>query len=70
MAFLGYDEISWIIRESFETCGDWDCAYLKLSGTPIVADGYITLAGVKEDENAIIVRDHFGSAHTYHMTGD
>lgn len=70
MAFMGYNEISWIIRESFEKCDDWNCAYEMLSGTPIVADGYITIAGVKTEENAIIARDHWGSAHTYHMTGD
>mmetsp|Transcript_4953 Transcript_4953/g.7413 ORF Transcript_4953/g.7413 Transcript_4953/m.7413 type:complete len:401 (+) Transcript_4953:25-1227(+) len=63
MLFTGFREQSWIIRDSLESCGDWDCAYDKLRNEPFNALGYIILAGVKDDEGVVISRKRFGPAH-------
>ena len=64
----GYDCISWVIRQSFEKCGDFECAKEYLSRTPIIAPGYITIAGIKENEGVVITRDRLNVAHIDELT--
>ena len=63
MLFSGYNEISWLIRETLTTCDDFQCAYQKLSTGDISALGYIILAGTKGDEGVVITGNRFGEAH-------
>lgn len=67
MMFYGYQEISWLIRKTLENCDDFDCAYVNLKHEPINALGYITLAGLKDEEGVIFTRNHLGSAHEDHL---
>jgi hypothetical protein len=67
MMFSGYKEISWLIRETFVKCDDYDCAYDHLRNTDINALGYIILAGTKDDEGVIISRLREGPAHEDHL---
>jgi len=63
MIFMGYNEISWITREALTMCDDFECAFNHLVSSPIIAPGYLTMAGTKDYEGAIISRDRFGAAH-------
>jgi len=63
MLFTGHSEISWLLRSTLDQCDTYQCAFDMLKGTPIDAFGYIVLAGVKEDEGAIISRNRYGAAH-------
>jgi hypothetical protein len=63
MIFMGYKEISWITREALILCDDFECAFNYLIQTPIIASGYLIMAGTKNYEGAIISRDRFGAAH-------
>ena len=67
MMFSGYKEISWVIRETFSLCDDYDCAYDHLKNTEINALGYIILAGTKPGEGVIISRNRKGAAHEDHL---
>jgi len=63
LIFYGVPEISWLIRDTFTVCDTFECAYSMLSTMPIIADGYIILAGLKDYEGAIISRNRAGIAH-------
>lgn len=63
MMFAGYNEISWIIRDTLMACNDYDCAYKRLAHGNINALGYIILAGTEPGQGAIISRNRFGAAH-------
>lgn len=63
MLFSGYNEQSWLIRETLDTCKDWNCAHEKLRDTPVDSLGYFILAGTKQDEGVIIARNNRGPAH-------
>lgn len=63
MILGGYKTISWSIRETFERCDTFECAQVYLSETPIIAVGYIIIAGVKDYEGVIISRNRFSIAH-------
>jgi len=67
MMFKGTQEISWLIRSTFETCDDYDCAYQKLGHEKICALGYIILAGTKDDEGVVVSRTRTGIAHEEHL---
>ena len=70
LLFTGYPSISWIIRDAFINCNDFKCAEDYLSKTHIIADGYIILAGLEEDEGVIISRNRFNSAHIDRLDKD
>lgn len=59
---MSYNQPAWTIRETLETCADYQCAFNKLSTDTLIAPGYLVVAGVKGDEGAIITRDRFGVA--------
>lgn len=59
---IGKSIQSWTLRDSFETCGDFNCALKKCRETVNAAPGYITIAGTKDDEGVVITRDQFGVA--------
>ena len=63
MIFTGYSEISWIVRDAFIQCDDFYCAESYLSSQPVIAPGYLIVAGLKGDEGVVISRDRFGVAH-------
>jgi len=63
LIFKGYPEISWITRDALTNCDNFECALSYFVSTPIIAPGYLTVAGVKNYEGAIISRDKFGAAH-------
>lgn len=63
MLFSGYNEQSWLIRETLDTCDDWNCAHAKLRDTPVDSLGYFIVAGTKQDEGVIIARNNMGAAH-------
>lgn len=67
MLFQGTQEISWLIRSTFETCDDYECAYQKLGHEKICALGYIILAGVKDEEGVVVSRSRYGIAHEEHL---
>jgi len=60
LIFEGKKAISWLIREALTTCDTFTCAVDILATTPIIAPGYIILAGTKEYEGMVISRDHTG----------
>jgi hypothetical protein len=63
LIFKGYNEISWITRDALINCADFECALGYYISTPIIAPGYLTIAGIKKYEGAVISRDKFGTAH-------
>ena len=63
MILTGYNPISWLIRETLETCVDFDCALDKYTNGAIIAPGYIILAGLQGNEGAVISRDRDQPAH-------
>eukprot|EP00350_Pseudokeronopsis_sp_OXSARD2_P014061 CAMPEP_0170546808 /NCGR_PEP_ID=MMETSP0211-20121228/5142_1 /TAXON_ID=311385 /ORGANISM="Pseudokeronopsis sp., Strain OXSARD2" /LENGTH=218 /DNA_ID=CAMNT_0010851455 /DNA_START=356 /DNA_END=1012 /DNA_ORIENTATION=+ len=58
----GYNEVAWAIRDVLTQCEDYDCALDYLSSSPIIAPTYYILAGVKNDEGAVITRERFEPA--------
>mmetsp|Transcript_11 Transcript_11/g.21 ORF Transcript_11/g.21 Transcript_11/m.21 type:complete len:187 (-) Transcript_11:377-937(-) len=62
LAFLGYNEISWAIRDALTNLHTFNDAKGQLASQKISAVGYITLAGIERDEGVVISRDRFGSA--------
>lgn len=44
-------------------CDNFECAIAYFATAPIIAPGYLTVAGVKKYEGAVISRDKFGAAH-------
>ena len=68
MQAVGYKEISWIIRDTLMTCDSYDCAKNALTSTPINALGYITIAGTKPNEGAIISRNRYDAAHIEYLS--
>ena len=67
MMFYGYQEISWLIRKTFEHCDNYDCAYKNLRSQPINALGYIILAGTEDDQGVVLTRAHIKTAHEEHL---
>ena len=61
--FIGYNEISWVIRSTLEKCGTFDCAHEILRDSTICALGYIILSGTKENEGVVITRDLDNTVH-------
>lgn len=63
MMFAGYEEISWLVRKTAETCDDFECAYKALTRDDINALGYLILAGTKPNEGVVISRNRYSDAH-------
>jgi len=59
-----------VIRDTFQSCNTYDCAFNKLSTTPQIAPSYYAIAGTQKNEGAIITRDRFGAAHIDLLTKD
>jgi hypothetical protein len=55
--FTGSQQISKLIRDTLAECGDYDCAYNRLSTQSISCPGYLAIAGTKGNEGAIITRN-------------
>jgi len=70
LIFKGKVGISWLIREALTKCGSYECAVSMLTSEPIIAPGYIILAGTKEYEGMVISRNHFGPAHIEQLSID
>lgn len=70
MIVTGFEEISWRIRTTLETCDTYDCAYKYLSRKSIDGLGYIILAGTKPGEGAVISRRRFSTAHVNKLDAD
>lgn len=68
MIFMSYSQPAWVIRDTLEVCNDYACAFEKLSTEPLIAPGYFIVAGLKENEGAIISRDRFGAANITTLT--
>jgi len=54
---------SWLFREVLEKCDDYSCALKNLAYTPISNLVYITVAGINENEGAVITRNKAGPAY-------
>jgi len=59
MIATGFDEPSWLIRETIERCDDYDCAYNYLRNVPTTSYAYLILAGVKDNEGVIFARSNW-----------
>lgn len=70
MILSGYKSISWLIRETLTECSSYDCAIEKLSHTPIIAPGYLIVAGTKDNEGTIISRNRFSPANVDTLSED
>jgi hypothetical protein len=70
LIFLGFDEISWSIRNAFETCESYDCAFNYMHDHPVIAPGYVVMGGLKGNEGAIISRDRWAPAHVDLLSED
>jgi hypothetical protein len=63
MVFEGYEDIAWLIRDALIQANNFEEAMNILITTPIIAQGYLTVAGVNPYEGAVITRSQFGLAH-------
>lgn len=70
LIFAGYTQNLKVIRDTFQSCNTYDCAFNKLSTTPQIAPSYYAIAGTQKNEGAIITRDRFGAAHIDLLTKD
>lgn len=68
--FAGYHQNTKLIRDILQTCKTYDCAYQQLHDTPVIAPSYMIVAGLKENEGAVITRDRFSVAHVDNLTND
>ncbi|XP_073397231.1 N-acylethanolamine-hydrolyzing acid amidase-like isoform X1 [Dendrobates tinctorius] len=59
--------VSWLIRNTLNEAADYQSAVLHLSNTPIIAEMYLTVAGVNSGEGASIARDRRGVAYVEHL---
>ncbi|XP_069601818.1 N-acylethanolamine-hydrolyzing acid amidase-like [Ranitomeya imitator] len=59
--------VSWLIRNTLNEASNYQSAVLQLSNTPIIAEMYITVAGVNSGEGASITRDRRGVAYVEHL---
>ena len=68
--FLGYPQVSHVIRDTLENCENYACAFNKLASTPQIAPSYYAVSGVDTYQGAIISRDRFGPAHIEILSKD
>lgn len=63
MIFSGFNEISWIIRDTLENCASYECAYDVLKSRKINSIGYIILAGTQPGEGVVLSRNRIDTAY-------
>jgi len=68
MVFEGYEDIAWLIRDALIQATTFEEAMNILITTPIIAQGYLTVAGVNPYEGAVITRSQFGLAHVEELS--
>jgi hypothetical protein len=61
--FLGFPQISHVIRDTLQECSTYSCAFNKLATTSQIAPSYYAVSGISNYEGAIISRDRYGVAH-------
>lgn len=61
--FLGYPQVSHVIRDTLQECSDYACAFNKLATTSQIAPSYYAVSGTGNYEGAIISRDRYSVAH-------
>jgi hypothetical protein len=61
--FLGFPQVSHVIRDTLTECHDYSCAFNRLATTQQIAPSYYAVSGTGENEGAIITRDRYGVAH-------
>ncbi|XP_064415590.1 N-acylethanolamine-hydrolyzing acid amidase isoform X2 [Latimeria chalumnae] len=54
--------VSWLLRNTLSDAEDFQAAVLQLAKTPIIADVYYIVGGVRPDEGVVITRDRSGPA--------
>lgn len=62
VVFAGYKQNTKLTRDIFLSCDSYDCAFEKLKESPVSATSYFAIAGLKNNEGAIISRDRFSVA--------
>lgn len=68
--FTGSQQVSKLIRDTLIECGDYNCAFNRLSSVGIICPGYLIIAGTKGNEGAVITRDRDGIAHLDQLTDE
>jgi hypothetical protein len=61
--FLGFPQVSHVIRDTLTECSNYECAFNRLATTRQIAPSYYAVSGLKGQEGAIISRDRYGVAH-------
>ena len=71
VAYLtGAPQVTRVIRETLESCADYECAFPRILFTKMMAYSYLTIAGSKPYQGAIIARDRYGPANVEELTSD
>jgi len=68
--FAGYQQNTKLIRDVLTECKNYDCAYQRLSDTPVIGPSYFIIAGLETNEGAVITRDRFSVANVDKLTDD
>jgi hypothetical protein len=63
-------QVTRVIRETFESCSDYECAFPMIKDTKMMAYAYLTIAGSKPYQGAIVARDRYGPAHVEELTSN
>ena len=66
----GAPQVTRVIRETFEVCSDYECAFPKIKETKMMASAYLTIAGSKPYQGAVVARDRYGPAHVDELTSN
>ena len=53
----GKHSVPKLIRDTLEECSEYSCAFEKLKNTELTAPAYFTIAGMHNNEGAVISRD-------------
>jgi N-acylethanolamine-hydrolysing acid amidase len=70
LIFTGFTQIGWLIRDALTSCDNFACAFNRYSSDYVISPGYLIMAGVKDNEGAVISRDRFGAAHVDLLSED
>lgn len=70
LIFIEQEQTTWIVRDVLTKCADYECALDKLSTVPLISPVYFILAGVKENEGAVITRDRNEIANIATLSND
>lgn len=68
--YAGYKQNTKLIRDTLTNCKDFACAFDDLSNVEVIAPSYFIVAGLKDNEGAVITRDRFSVAHLDQLTND